>query len=703
MSNHSYTKSFLLFFCIILFSCGVFAQNENGIVNSGELIKNGIELHDAGKYDEALKLYNQIPENDTNYGLATAEKAFAYYAKKDYDNAIKLCEEAIKIGTEYDNNLYITLGSSYDDAGNHKKAIEVFDKAIGEFPKNHLILFNKAVTLEKQEKYTEAIEAYKQTLLLNPYHATTHLRLGRIAEQEGELTKAMLCYNTFLIVEPVSNRSLSVLDLLDIMASKKFDDSKAKGIKLSETGDDFKEIETLIRKQLALNKNYKLESKADYPVVRQNQALLSYLPAHKGKDGFWEKFYVPFYAQLYKEGQFEPFSYYILSSSTSEKVKALVTKNKSAITKFNDWKNNAFDKNISKRKMDIDGKMVDGYQLYYKNGNLYGFGPYNPADDKKTGKWEFYHNNGRLLAKGNFDSGGKQTGEWKFYYTNGKLKKISNFSADTENGAFKLYHRNGNIVESGTFANGKLNGEIKSFTIYGGLEELHNFKDGIHQGKYEEYHLNGKLKFAANYTNDKFNGTYKSYHPDGKIYVEGNVKDDLKEGTFTAHYRNGQMQLKKSYLLNKENGAYVKHFKNGKKQEEGTLKNDKPVGVWKIYYQNGEVDEITNYNDSGDENGKQQYFDMDGKLYYEAEYKDGKLLQYKYFDKIGKVVYEIKLKAKQDVKTFYSDGTLRWTGTIENSKRTGLWKEYFRNGILKAEYLMEKGKNIFTTEKFIKK
>src|SRR5690606_23061183 len=150
------------------------AQKENGIVNSGELINKGVEFHDAEKYDEALAFYNQVPENDTNYGLATAEKAFAYFAKKDYDSAIKLCEEAIKIGTDFDNNLYVTLGSSYDNAGQPEKAIEVFNKAISEFPKNHLILFNKAVTLEKQEKYEEAVEAYKQTLFINPYHATTH-------------------------------------------------------------------------------------------------------------------------------------------------------------------------------------------------------------------------------------------------------------------------------------------------------------------------------------------------------------------------------------------------------------------------------------------------------------------------------------------------------------------------------------------------
>jgi antitoxin component YwqK of YwqJK toxin-antitoxin module len=692
MLNPEVPKTIQLFFFLILIGSNAIAQVDNGIVNSGELIKKGVELHDTEKYDEALKYYNQVPESDTNYGLATAEKALAYYAKKDYENAIKLCEEALKIGTEYDNNLYVTLGSAYDDSDKHEKAIEVFNKGISEFPKSYLILFNKATTLEKQGNLKEAVEAYKQTLLLNPFHASSHLRLGRIAEQEGELTKAMLCYNTFLLVEPASNRSLSVLDKLDMMASKKYDNSNAKGIKLSDKGDDFQEIETLIRKQLALNKNYKLESKADYPVVRQNQALLSYLPKHKGTDGFWEKLYVPFYADVYNKGFFEPYSYFILMSSTSDKIKSLVTKNKNAITKFNEWQTTAYNKSASKRTLDIGGKKVEGSQVYYKNGALYGFGPYDFDNSKKTGKWEFYYNSGRLLGTGNFDANSKQTGEWKFYYPEGKLKKEASFANDEEAGPYKLYHRNGNLTESGNHTNGKLSGEIKTFTIYGGLKEFHNFKEGQHQGKYEEYHDNGKVKLSATYVNNKFQGPYKSIYPNGQTYIDGNFKEDLKEGSFTAYHHNGKVLLKKTYVQNKENGPYIKYYKNEKTQEEGAFKNGNPTGKWNLYFLNGSVDEITPYSESGEINGTQQYFDIDGKLYYEAEYKDGKLLAYKNFDKNGNVIHDTKLKGKQEIKNYFSEGAVKWVGTLENGKRTGLWKEYFRNGILKSEYNYKDGK-----------
>jgi antitoxin component YwqK of YwqJK toxin-antitoxin module/Tfp pilus assembly protein PilF len=688
------TKFLAAVLCLLSVSPLINAQSEFGIVNSGDLITRGVALHDEQKYDDALKLYNQVPENDTNYTLATVEKAFTYYAKKDYETAIKMCEEALSAGTEYDNSLYITLGSAYDDAGKPEKAIEVYDRGIKAFPKSHRILFNKAVTLEKQEKYAEAIETYKQVLKISPYHASTHIRLGSLAEKEGDLTRAMLCYDMFLLLEPASERALSVLQTLNSMVNKKYDNSGAKGVKFAENGEDFSEIENLIRKQLALNKNYKLETKADFPVVRQNQALLSYLATHKGTKGYWESFYVPIFAQIYKEGRFEAFSYFLLSSSDNDKIKSLVAKNKGDISKFNDWKAEAFRNLNTKRKVDIDGKPTDVVQVFYNSGNLYGFGPFFIASDKtekKIGKWEFYHPNGRVMSTGSYDSQGKQTSDWKFYYENGLPKKETKVTNGEEDGAYKVYRENGNLQEAGTYVNGKLEKDIKVYTWYGGLSELHQFKNGQHDGKYEEYYPNGQLRFSSTYVGNKLNGAYKSFYADGKLNVEGTMKDNMKEGLFTAYFRNGKVQVKKNYILDKENGAFVKYYANGQIKQEGNFKNEKTVGTWKSYHPNGQLDEVDNYNDAGNEEGIQQYFDMDGKVYYESECKNGRVLQFKCIDKTGKVVVETKLKGKQEIKSFYSDGSLRWIGNLENGKRNGLWKEYYRNGQLSGEYTYNDG------------
>jgi uncharacterized protein len=661
-------------------------QTEYGIVNSGELIRRGAELHDEEKYDQALEFYNQVPENDTSYTLALVEKALSYYSKKDYEKAVQICEEALNHDSEYDHNLYITLGSAYDDLGKPEKAIEIYDRAIKIFPKNHLLLFNKAVALEKRENYSEALDLYQEVLKICPYHASTHYRLGHLAEQEGDLVRAMLCYNTFLIAEPATDRSLSILQSLDNMVGRKYDNSKAKGVIFSKDGEDFGEIETIIRKQLALNKSYRLESKADFSVIRQNQALLSYLPSHKGQKGFWETFYVPFFARIYKEGLFEEFSYFILASSDNEKIKSLLARNKGGVSKFNQWIGDAYTETTAKHIVEVEGKPTEVTQIYYKGGSLYGIGPYHPGTDKKAGIWKFFYTSGRLMSTGGYDNTGEQTGDWKFYHPNGNLKKEVKLLAGKGVGIYKLYSTNGNIKELGSYSVGELDGEIKAYTPYGAVDEVHYFKNGLHEGKYEEYYPNGKLKFNSFYTAGKLSGAYQSYHPDGKLYIDGKVKDNLKEGLFTVYFRDGKVQLKKSYLLDQESGSFTKYYNNGKLNQEGTFKNQKQVGPWKLYFLNGQLDEITTYNEDGNETGIQQYFDVDGKLYYEAELKNGRLIQFKYFDKGGKLVAETKLKPKQEVKFYFSDGAPRWVGNLENGKRNGLWKEYDRNGLILAEY-----------------
>lgn len=695
MNKNTLLKAVTPFLFLLLVTHFTQAQSKFGIVNSGELINRGIDRHDHEDYDEAIKYYNQVPENDTNYLLALTEKALTYYQKKDYPKTIEMCEKVLATGSDYDQNLYITLGSAYDDSGDSLKAIEVYDRGIKAFPKSHLILFNKAVTLQKMGKYDDAVETYKQVLLISPYHASSHFRLGSIAEQEGDLTRAMLCYNGFLVAEPTTERALNVLQMLDKMVARKYDNSKAKGINLAADGEDFGEIEQLIRKQLALNKNYKLESKADYPVNRQNQALFSYLVDHKGRKGFWENFYVPFFAQLYKEGHFEDYSYYILSSSDNEKIKPLVNKNKSAIMRYAEWQEKAYANATGRRKIDINGRETEVTHDYYKTGKLYGFGPYIPAEgktpEKRTGLWQFFYTSGRLMSTGAFDGNGEQTGDWKFYHTNGKLKKETTFSAGKENGAYKVYYTNGNLKEQGTFVADQLDKEIKAFTYYGGLEEIHNFKAGVHQGKYEDYYPNGQLRFTSDYTNNKLTGQYKRYHPNGAVHIEGALKDDLKEGLFTSYYDDKRIELKKTYVQDKENGPYIRYYNNGAVKQEGTYKNGKPTGIWKSYWKNGMVEEITNYNDAGNEQGISQYFDMDGKMYYEADYKDGRLLQYKFVDKAGNVINETKLKGRQEMKSYYAEGALHYEGALENGKRSGLWKEYLRNGILLAEYNYDDG------------
>ena len=84
-------KIILSICCFVLFNLG-FSQSIE------ERISNGIELHKSGKYDEAIKVYEDILKHDEKHPEANYELALTYSVLKEYDKAIKHCEEVIKSG-----------------------------------------------------------------------------------------------------------------------------------------------------------------------------------------------------------------------------------------------------------------------------------------------------------------------------------------------------------------------------------------------------------------------------------------------------------------------------------------------------------------------------------------------------------------------------------------------------------------------------
>src|SRR5215216_4985658 len=69
-------------------------------INSAELIKKGVELHDKQEFKEAIKVYKQVHRSDTNYVWALYELGLSYTADSQLNNALKIYEEALGLSKE---------------------------------------------------------------------------------------------------------------------------------------------------------------------------------------------------------------------------------------------------------------------------------------------------------------------------------------------------------------------------------------------------------------------------------------------------------------------------------------------------------------------------------------------------------------------------------------------------------------------------
>ena len=92
------------------------------------------------------------------------------------------------------------------------------------------------------------------------------------------------------------------------------------------------------------------------------------------------------------------------------------------------------------------------------NPNIKFVGEFND-NNKKTGYWEQYYENGDIWSKGNYLNGLKN-GYWEKYWFNGLLKSKGNYLNDQRTGYWELYYQYGNISSKGNFINSKWH-EIK--------------------------------------------------------------------------------------------------------------------------------------------------------------------------------------------------------------------------------------------------
>ena len=104
------------------------------LINSGEIIEKAVELHDEGEYKEAIELYKKINRNDTNYLIALTELSMSYLADSNFEEAIKTAQEGLRIDPFNNPELYVNLGTAYDNAGQSEKSLQVYNDGIKNFP-----------------------------------------------------------------------------------------------------------------------------------------------------------------------------------------------------------------------------------------------------------------------------------------------------------------------------------------------------------------------------------------------------------------------------------------------------------------------------------------------------------------------------------------------------------------------------------------
>ncbi|HCM77580.1 MAG TPA: hypothetical protein DIS90_14445 [Cytophagales bacterium] len=129
-----------------------------------------------------------------------------------------------------------------------------------------------------------------------------------------------------------------------------------------------------------------------------------------------------------------------------------------------------------------------------------------------VGKWNYYFEDGKISAQGEF-VGGKKNGYWSAFNPGGGLKSEITYSAGT--GQYREYHESGKL---------KTVGEIV---------------DGKNQGLWHYYFEDGKLEGECQF--EKGKGVYHGYYASGTLQTKGVIEDDLRVGTWELYAEDGSL------------------------------------------------------------------------------------------------------------------------------------------------------------------
>ena len=310
------------------------------------LIKEGVGLHDKGDYDGAINRYEQVLTENPNSISALYEMSFSYFAKKDYQKSIDVSFKA----AEYKSNLlpaiYLQIGNCFDELGNSKQALDVYKAGIKLNPSSGLLYYNLAITLARTGQFEDSRVAAKKAAALDPNHRSSQLMLSNLFAKAGYQIPALLAACRFLILEPNSSRSEAALGTMQKIMVSGVSRTNEKEINIfvatqpKKDEGDFEPIDLFLKLAMASNYTEENKNKTKIELLAGNfETLFGFLSEGTTKDQskFTWKYYVPYFADLKRNGHTEAFVYYINQRGVIAGVDQWLQQNQTKVADFLTW------------------------------------------------------------------------------------------------------------------------------------------------------------------------------------------------------------------------------------------------------------------------------------------------------------------------------------------------------------------------------
>jgi tetratricopeptide (TPR) repeat protein len=187
------------------------------------LLEKGNKLFNEKSYDEAIQAFREFQEKNPDAYQIHLSIGSCYREKGEYEEAIgeynKLIEKAPKeaSGNEFAAKALAGIGECYLKKEDIEKAQNYFRQSIEMYPNNEFLAYNVGEICFSNQKLDEAIQYFGLAAKIKPDWPEPYYKLGLVYLNNTEYDKAKENFNKFLTLEPSTERSANVKNILDYL------------------------------------------------------------------------------------------------------------------------------------------------------------------------------------------------------------------------------------------------------------------------------------------------------------------------------------------------------------------------------------------------------------------------------------------------------------------------------------------------------
>jgi tetratricopeptide (TPR) repeat protein len=318
-------------------------------------IREGIELHDAKRYDDAVTKYKSVLAENPDSILAIYELALTYYTKGDQKNAMETAVRGSKYISDELPLFYGIIASVLDDLKKPDEALKIYKdalKILDDDPKftKHIadVHFNMGITYFRMRKALEARNELKKSVEMDYSRVSSHYVLSEIfyaSQYKVPALTAALRFATLEFNTARSQRAAATILVILGPAQKNEKGNIVINMNLDAPKDegDFGMYDLLLGTLGALDDKDKKDEKPKTEAEQFIDSLSStigFLSEDKGlKKTFIGKQYIPFLAALKTAGHLETLAYVVRwqSGVGDKETTDWIEAHKEEIIKMNDW------------------------------------------------------------------------------------------------------------------------------------------------------------------------------------------------------------------------------------------------------------------------------------------------------------------------------------------------------------------------------